>query len=342
MTTAVITAAEQLTGVQKAAIVLLNLDPAAAAQVMSKFTEAEAEEIAAEITRLGRVAPEAVERAFSEFHDIARHGRVASRGGHDVAAGLLEASFGAERAAGVMNRVASSLAGKSFEFLETLDPAQVAGLLESELPQTVALVLAHLRPDRASSVFGVLPEEARADVAQALATMGSAAPDAVQLVADTMKLRVGAVAALREAEAVGGVQPLVDIINRADVTIEKSLLSELDERDPELAEAVRSRMLTFADITRLEPRDAQLVLRGVDAATLALALKGAPEAVSSVIRANLTERNREVLDGELELLGPVRLSQVEEARAEIVRTIRDLEAQEAITVQRGDEEEYVY
>jgi flagellar motor switch protein FliG len=172
--------------------------------------------------------------------------------------------------------------------------------------------------------------------------MGSATPESVSVVADTLRLQAGAVVGPREAaEVVGGIQPLVEIINRADISTERALLEGLEERDPELAEEVRSRMLTFADVVKLEARDVQQVLRGIDSGVLAVAMKGSSEAVVEMIRANLSERNREILDDEITVLGPVRVSQVEEARAEIVRAIRDLEAQGSITVQRGDEEEYV-
>ncbi|MFW8745908.1 FliG C-terminal domain-containing protein, partial [Mesorhizobium japonicum] len=122
---------------------------------------------------------------------------------------------------------------------------------------------------------------------------------------------------------------LVEIINRADVATERELLAALDARDPELAEEVRARMLTFDDLVRFEARDVQQILRGIAPPVLALAIKGAPEAVSAVIRENMSERNRELLDDELGILGAVRKQQVEEARAEVVRQIRQLEAEGA-------------
>lgn len=335
---------DALTGTQKAAIVLMNMDQLRAAQVMKQFTDAEAENIAAEIVRLRRVDSALAERTIIEFHDITVRGAWNSRGGKDFAAGLLEASFGSERAAGVMTRVNSSMAGKSFEFLDTAEPAQVITLLDGELPQTIALVLAHMRPEQASPVIAGLEEEMRTDVAQAIATMGTASPEAVRVVADILRVRAGAVVGSGEqTEVVGGIQPLVEIINRADISTERALLEALDERDPELAEEVRSRMLTFADVVKLERKDVQQVLRGIDVAVLAVAMKGSTEAVIEVIRSNLSERNRTMLDEEAAALGPVRVSEVEEARAEIVRAIRDLAAQGIITVQRGgDEDEYVY
>lgn len=331
-----------LTGAQKVAIVLMNMDQRHAAKVMKQFSEAESDEITAEIVRMRRVEPELAERTMSEFRELTARSITRTRGGRDVAVGLLEASFGAEKAAGVMNRVASSMAGKAFEFLDTAEPAQLVALLGGELPQTIALVLAHLKPEQSSKVMAGLDEELRPDVAQRIATMGSASPEAVRTVADTLRGRAGAVVASREtAGVVGGVQPLVDIINRSDVATEKALLEGLEARDPDLAAEVRSRMLTFADIVGLEDRDVQQVLRGLDVAVLAVAMKGSSEQVAEKIRGNLSEHNREILDDEVRTLGPVRLSQVEDARASVVRAIRDLEADGSITVRRTEDDAYV-
>lgn len=331
-----------LSGTQKVAVVLMNMDQARAAEVMKQFNESEAEEIAAELIRLRRVDTIVSERTILEFHELVTKGSRSSRGGKDFASGLLEASFGAEKAAGVMNRVASSMAGKAFEFLDTAEPGQILTLLDGELPQTIALVLAHLRPDHASPVLTALDQTLRTEVAKAIGTMGTATPESVRIVADTLKLRASNVVTSHDnVELVGGVQAVVDIINRADVSTERAVLDGLDGLDPTLAEQVRSRMLTFADLVKFERKDVQQVLRGIDTSVLAVAMKGSTEAVIEVIRANISERNREILEDEISALGPVRMSLVEEARAEVVRAIRDLEAQGIITVQRGDEEEYV-
>ncbi|HSP76233.1 MAG TPA: flagellar motor switch protein FliG [Cryobacterium sp.] len=331
-----------LTGTQKVAVVLMSMEHQRATEVMKQFSEAEAAEIAAEMVQLRRVDPGVTETTVLEFHELTVKGARTRRGGHAYAIGLLEASFGAEKAAGVMVRVASSMAGKAFEFRDAAEPLQILTLLDGELPQTIALVLAHLRPGHASAVLGGLDADLRAEVAQCIASMGTATPEAVRVVTETLKARVGAVASSRDSvEIVGGIQPLVEIINRADVATERALLEALEARDPALAEEVRSRMLTFADIVKLEDRDVQQVLRGIDAGILAIAMKGSADGVVSIIRSNLSERNREILDDEVKAMAPVRVSQVEEARATIVRAIRDLEAQGSITVQRADEDDFV-
>lgn len=337
-----ITAPKELTGIQKVAVVLMQMNQDKAVLVMQQFSESEAQEIAAEIVKLRRVDAGVAESVITEFHELTVSGRRHAHGGKGFAVGLLEASFGAERAAGVMDRLTSSMAGKSFEFLDNAEPGQIMAMLDGELPQTIALVLAHLPPNTASAVMSGLSEGARTEVAHCIATMGAATPEAVAAVAETLKARAGAVVAPEHVDAVGGIQPLVEIINRADVLTEKSVLDGLQDLDPELAEEIRSRMLTFADIVKLERRDIQRILRGVNVSVLALAMKGASPAVLEAIHTNVSERNLEILESEISSMGPVRASQVEEARSEIVRSIRELEAEGSITVRRGDEDAFVY
>lgn len=329
-----------LTGRQTAAVVLMNLDRTQAVEVMKHLSEAEAEAIAAEIIGLHNLDALTTAHALGDFQRIAQGQLPPARGGRDVAARLLEASFGAERAAALLGRVGSA-SNPSFDFLGVAEPEQLATLLDGELPQTVALVLAHLPAEQAAAVLAALPEAVRTDVAQSIATMGTASQEAISIVAETLKSRTG-VLARKAPETLGGVEPLVEIINRSDASVEKALLASIEDRDSALAEDIRSRMFTFADIVKLDDLDAQRVLRGTDIRSLALALKGANQAIADVIRRNVSERNRENLDEESRMLGPTRMSQVEEARADIVRTIRALEAAGDITVQRADEDEYVY
>lgn len=328
---------KSLTGTQKVAVVLMNMDHEQAASVLSQFSEAEAEDIAAAIVTLRSVDADLTEKAMSDFHSTVTLGRLGARGGSEFASGLLESSFGAERAAGVMSRVSRSMAGKSFEFLESAEPHQVVALLDGEMPQTVALVVAHLKPALASSVLAGLPDSSRVLVAERIATMSNATPDAIAIVSASLKSRSAAVVATRKtSEVVGGIQPLVDIINRANAATERAILDGLDARDPKLAEEIRSRLLTFADIVRLQPRDIQLVLRAVDIPVLAIAIKGSSETVQQAIRENLSERNRELLADEVGVVGSVRMSQVEDARAEVVGAIRELEAAGSLTLHRDD------
>ncbi|WP_255305203.1 flagellar motor switch protein FliG [Microbacterium sp. 3J1] len=331
---------QAMSGLRKAAIVLMNMDRAAGAEVLRHLGEERSEMLAAELTQLGGVDVASTARALTEFRRIANGGSVPSRGGQELATGLLETAFGREKAVGIVGRVMSQGA-VSFDFLNAADPAQLATIIEGELPTTVAVVLANLRADRAAAVLAALQDPLRTDVAQAIATMGTATQEAISIVAESLRSRTGIFAMRDNHESIGGVQPLVEIINRSDTALEKSLLASLEGRDLALAEDIRSRMVTFADIARLEDRDAQRVLRGIDLRMLALALKGADEQIADKVKTNMTERNQENLAEETKVLGPVRMRQVDEARAEVVRIIRELEAAEEITISREDEDELI-
>jgi flagellar motor switch protein FliG len=336
----------ELNGPQKVAVILMNIDQELAAQVMRHFTEAEAEDVVAEIVRMRRVPMELVEKALDAFHEIVALGNASLRGGEDLGQILLSDAFGQERAEGILRRVSNSMAGRAFEFLDVVPAEQIATLLEGEMAQTIALVLAHLQPAHASEVLSELTDTLRTDVAQGIALMTSATPESISMLAGDLKGRASAVSVVsrpRDAGAVGGLQPLVDIINRSSVATERSLLEGLTERDPMHAEEIRARLVTFADIVKLESRDVQEVLRGIDMKILAIAMKGSPDAVQEKIRENLSDRKKEMLDEETADAGPVKVSQVEEARAEVVRAIRELAESGTISVQRGDavEDEYV-
>ncbi len=342
MTVATTGMSTMLTGTQKAALVLIQLGREQAARVMAQFDEAEIEELTTEIARLERIDASVAEGVLEEFHLMSLGGqRFTGRGGLTYAQQVLEASVGRERAAGMLERLQSSLQGQPFEFLQYADARQVVSLLSGEHPQTIALVLAHLRADHASAIMTGLPPATQGEVAHRIALMERASPDVVQVVAETLQRKASAVLTPQELSAVGGVQPLVEIINRADPSTEKLILEGLEARDEALADEVRSRMFVFGDIVLLEERAIQLVLRGVEMSVLATALKGADEMVREKILRNLSERARENLEEEIELLGPVRLSLVEDARASVVQAIRKLEESGQIVIRREGEDEYV-
>ncbi|WP_169166391.1 flagellar motor switch protein FliG [Cellulomonas taurus] len=329
-----------LSGTQKAAMLLLQLGRERAARVMAQLDTAEIEELTAEIMRLERLDPGVADEVIEEFYQASAIGPTVG-GGLGAATQLLEGALGRDEAAGMIERLQTSMAGQPFEFLQHADARQVLSLLNGEHPQAVALVLAHLRPEHASAILAGLPGERQAEVAHRIALMERASPDVVQVIAESLQRKASTVLTPNEMAAIGGVQPLVEIINRADPTTEKLILEGLTSRDESLADEVRSRMFVFGDIVLLEDRAMQLVLRGVETNELSVALKGAAPEVREKILRNLSERARENLEEEIELLGPVRLSQVEEARAGIVQVIRRLEESGQIVIRREGEDEYV-
>jgi len=330
-----------LTGTQKAALLLIQLGPTTASRIMSQLDEKEIEQLTSEIARLHNVDEDTIVEVLDEFKAASNRGPGLSQGGLSFAQRLLEETLGKDKAREVLERLSSSMQGQPFEFLMHAEARQVVSLLTGEHPQTIALVLAHLRPEHASAIMTGFAPETQTIVARRIALMERASPDVVSVVAESLKRKATSVLTTHEMSDVGGVQPLVEIINRADAATEKLILEGLAETDPELAETIRSIMFVFADITLLEDRAIQLVLRGVETSTLATALKGADDAVREKILKNMSERARTTLEEEIDLLGKVRMSLVEEARSQVVQVIRKLEESGEIMISRDGEDEYV-
>jgi len=201
--------------------------------------------------------------------------------------------------------------------------------------------VAHMRADQAAIVMSGMPDELQADVAHRVAVMETTSPDVVRRVEAILERKLSSVLQSSDSSAAGGLKPLVDIINHVDRATERLILEGLERRVPALAEEVRSQMFMFEDIVTLDDRSVQLVLRQVDSKELATALKGVNKDVKEKIMSNISERAATNLADEIEMLGPVRLRQVEESQAKIVQAIRTLEESGQIVISRGDDDEFV-
>jgi len=328
-------------GVRKAAILLIQLGKERAAQVMEHLTDGEVEMISAEIARLDRISSTETEQVLTEFRDLALAHAHISQGGFAFAQSLLEKSLGADRAKEIMERLHAAAVQMPFQFLHRADPAQLRGFIADEHPQVIALVLAHMTPDKASLLLSGLPAYQQAIVAHRIAVMDRTNPDIIRTVEAILERKLSSMLQPAEMSRVGGVDSLVNVINRSDRPTERQIVEGLEGLDPDLADEVKSRMFMFEDIVGLDDRSVQQVLRQVDAGDLALALKGVSDAVRGKITTNLSERAAENLLEEVELLGAVRLAQVEEAQQSVIRTIRQLEEQGQIMVRRGNDDEFI-
>lgn len=332
---------DTLTGVQKAAVLLVQLGRERSASVLRSLREKEVEEVLAEIARMKSVPNDTVDAVFEEFAVLASARRHFAQGGLEFAREVLESTVGPEKAAELMARMKASLVELPFEFLRRADPRQILSFLQDEHPQTVALVLAHMSAEQAAIVLSGMPSDLQADVAHRVAVMGTTSPDVVRQVESILERKLSSVLQSTDSSAAGGLKPLVDIINHSDRATERLILEGLERRDPALAEEVRSQMFMFEDITTLDDRSVQLVLRQVDSKELATALKGVRQDVRDKIMANVSERAAANLADEIEMLGAVRLSTVEEAQAKVISSIRTLEESGQIILSRGDRDEYV-
>ncbi|MCS7272894.1 MAG: flagellar motor switch protein FliG [Fimbriimonadales bacterium] len=329
---------KKLTGKQKAAIVIVALGTEIAAKVLPHLNETEVEEISLEIARLGSVPAEVRQQVIREFYEICLAQNLALEGGIDHARELLERAYGTEKAAQIIEKLTRALQLLPFDSIKRVHPSQLSTFLQDEHPQTIALVLAYLEPQAAAQVLSNLPPELRPEVAERLATMGSTPPEVIRRVESVLQRKLSSIAS-QELTAAGGVKSLVEVLQWVDRNTERTIMDYLTDNNPELAEEVRKLMFTFEDLLQLDDRAIQQVLKEVEMKELALALKGASDALKEKIFRNMSERAVNMLKEELEFMGPVRVRDVEEAQQRIVSIVRRMEEAGEIVIARGGEEE---
>lgn len=327
-----------LTGEQKAAALLITLGPELAAKVYQHLKEETVEQVTLQIANLRRITPEEKDSVMQEVMNIAAAQEYISQGGVEYAHEILEKALGANKAMEIINRLQGSLQMTPFDYIKRTDPQQLLNFIQSEHPQTIALILAHLTPDHAAIILGALPAEIQVDVATRIAVLDRAAPDVVMEIERVLERRISSIFT-QEFTAAGGVRALAEVLNRADRSTEKAIMEKLEEQNPELAEEVKRLMFVFDDLINLDNRTIQQVLREVDAKDLALALKGAKEEVKDHLLKNMSSRAKAMILEDMEVMGPVRLKHAEEAQQKIVNVVRQLEEMGEIVVARGGEEE---
>lgn len=323
-----------LTGKQKAAILLISLGPDVSAKIYKHLTDEEIEKLSLEISSVKKVEANLKEEILEQFHQIALAQDYISQGGVGYAKTVLEKAFGKEQASNIINRLTSSLQVRPFDFARKADPQQVLNFIQNEHPQTIALVLSYLDPEQAGLILSELPPEMQAEVAKRIATMDSTSPDIITQVEQVLERNLAA-SLTEDYTQTGGIQAVVEVLNGVDRSTERTILEELEARDPDLANEIKKRMFIFEDIVTLDNRAIQRVIRDVDGEDLRLALKVSSEEVKEIIFGNMSERMAETYKEEMEFMGPVRLKDVEEAQTRIVSVIRRLEETGEIVIARG-------
>jgi flagellar motor switch protein FliG len=330
----------EMTRSQKAAAVLIAVGPEAAQSVLAHLSEAEVEQVMLEVATLQQVPGDRMQGVLREFYDEALAQRELISGSEQQARELMRRLRG-DDADEIVDRLLAQVEAVPFHFLRLREPAELVQHLHDEHPQTLAMILSHLPTKFAAQVLAGLEPGLQGEVAWRVATMEATSPDVVARVESALRERLGAGMAERRGNAQGGVRELASMLNHSDRGTERAILSTLEAENPELAEEVRALMFLFEDIVTLEARAIQETLRQVEIPRLALALKGVRDDVHRAVVENLSQRAREVLEEELDLLGPARIKDVEAAQTEIVRLIRRLEEDGTIVTNRGVEGELV-
>lgn len=326
---------------QKAAVFLLALGPDISAGVLKKLNEAEVEMLVAEIAHVEKLPQGVTDNVLKEFRDLHEAQGFITQGGLEYASDILERALGKNKAREIIARLTATFEIAPFHFLRNTDPNEILSFLEDEHPQTIALVITHLRPEQASVILHQLESNLRAEVVRRIAMMDRTTPDIIAEVERILESKISSLARGQEYAVVGGIDATVKILNQVDRGTERAILEILEDENPELAEEIRRKLFTFEDVINLEDRAVQRVLREVDSKKLALALKTANEDLKEKVFGNMSQRAGEMLREDMEFLGPVRLRDVEQAQQEIVNTVRRLEEDGEIIIARGGEEEIV-
>ncbi len=330
----------EITGVQKAAILLIALGPEKSAQVFKHLKEEEIEQLTLEIANTKTITTAVKDQVIKEFYEICLAQQYIAEGGISYAKELLESALGPEKAMEVIGRLTASLQVKPFEFVRKAEASQLLNFIQNEHPQTIALILSYLAPTQAAQIVGALPPDRQADVAKRIATMDRTSPDVIKEVERILETKLASLVN-QEYNIIGGVDAVVEILNTVDRGTEKHIMETLEIEDPELADEIRKKMFVFEDILLLDDRAIQRVLRDVENSDLAISLKGANEQVQNAIFNNLSKRLASMIKEDMDFMGPVRMKDVEEAQQKIVNIIRKLEDAGEIVISRGGGDEIV-
>ena len=333
----------QLSGSKKAAIMMILLGDEASAGVFRHLQEDEIQEISKEISRLGDVTPDIADDVLEEFHRLSMAQAFLARGGPDYARKLLNKAFGTEasKLIEVLNAsLQSSMAG--LDHLQKADPVQLSRFMQSEQPQTIALVLAHLSNTQASALLSSLPQTLQADVVMRMANLEKISPDVIGKITSVLEQKIRSLGDdVSRGESYGGVRAVAELINRIDVKTAAEILEKVEEEKPELALTIRNLMFVFDDVMLIDPAGIREILQRVDKKTLALALKGTSEELRGQFFRNMSGRAVEMMKEDMDVLGPVKLKDVEGAQQQIVAIVRTLDESGVISIKGSGSDEYV-
>lgn len=331
---------EQLDGVQKAAILCMALGAEASARILQQLGPEEVEMVSREIASTPSVRSEAVDSVLNEYHDVLRAVESIAQGGVDYARQILESALGPQRAKSVLEKIQEQMVETGLTKLKRAAPEVLNSVLRGEHPQTIALVLAHLDPKLAAGVVEAMGHDLSGDVLYRIARMEKVSPEVLQLVEAGLGARSDLTLS-QEMTASGGPAAVAKVLNQLPGGTEKVLLDAINSRGHQVAEEIRSLMFVFEDLRLLDGRSMQRLLRDIEGKQLAMALKASSEELKEHILKNMSERAASALAEEMELIGPVKVKDVEAAHGNIVKIARGLQEQGEIVVERASDDEFI-
>ncbi len=327
--------ANKYSGPQKAAILLLAFGEEISAEIFKQMTEFEIKRIGSAMSRLGRVDSEVIDEVMDEFYLMLQSNKKYFLGGNDFTRKLIETAFNGDQASGIIEDLALE-SNATLESLELIDPKTLANFLRAEHPQTIALILAHLDPKKFGETLKMLPDSLHTELILRIANLESVSPDIIDEIDDVLRNEIQRMGNVTQQQ-IGGIEPIVEMLNLMDKVTEENILDRLEERDPDLAEQIRKLMFVFDDLAKIDDRGIQTILREVKPESLKLALKTAAEGVKEMIFRNMSQRAAENMKEEMENAAPAKLTDVESAQFSIVQIARRLNEEGKIVISSSGE-----
>lgn len=330
-----------LIGPQKAAILFLSLGEDIASEVLKNLEDHEIQKITSYMTQLTNISPEDMQMVLDEFCHRTSSGAISPKEGENYIKRVIAKALGERRADEIIKEIDSGFKGDRPSFhasIRKLDPKALAVLISNEHPQVISVILAHLPSERAAQVVTLLPESLRMEVIFRFSRTESITAEVLEVIDEILQKKLGSIGS-KERQNLGGVQKVADVLNQMDKASQEFLLEQLGEREPTLADEIRQLMFSFEDLTLLDNRSIQTLLKEISNQELAMALKAASEAIKNLFFKNMSERAANMLKEDMEVMGPVRLKDVESTQQNIVRSARKLEQEGKIIIRgRGEDD----
>jgi len=333
-------AIETLTGLNKVAVLLICLGEDATSRIFDELTDEEVRQVTRTMSMVDHIPVTIKEKVFANFHESQETFAGLFVKGEDFARNAIAATPNEQRSEFLMDQFVSGTASKSLETISLMAPRMVAGLLEQEHPQTIALVLSTQHVEHASEILLHLPEELRTDVTYRISKIEKVSPEVIGRIEDALNREIGLVSG-KSHKKVCGIDAVVGILNHIKNNLDVDILEEMEETDSEMAEEIRKRMFTFENLVALDGRSLQMILREVNNDTLTMALKTASDQMKEKIFSNMSTRAAEMIKDDLDAMGPVRLSEVELMQQSVVKIAIKLDEEGKIVIGSGGGDELV-
>ena len=333
---------EPIPGIRKAAILLVILGDKSSAEIVKQLASDEVQLVSREIAHLSSITSEQAEIVLEEFHNMTMAHDYVVKGGLDYAKKMLMEAYGPEAAKKILDRLVKTLGTDvaNFDALHKADPQQLAKFIHSEHPQTIALILSHLNPSQAAALLFSLPPNLRADVALRMANLDQISPEIINKIAGIIGQKLQALGEFSR-ESYGGVRAVAEMFNRLDSGTSKEILENIEGEDPNLVESLRHLMFVFEDLLLVDANGIKEVIARIDRKLLTIALKGTSDQLRGHFLQGMSQRGAEMLNEDMEAMGPVKIKEVEASQQQIIALVRQLESEGTISLKGSVGEQYV-